>query len=103
MLGIKGAGIKHGPYLVESKETNYQLVRIYRAPTENKTGGNRPSATLLLTEAGFGMQSMWVEGQSYTESWQDLFAIVPRICGCSTSDPKAIAGSRTWGSVRSGP
>ena len=79
MLGIQGAGTKHGPYLVESKETNYQLVRIYRAPMENKTGGNRPYATLLLTEAGFGMQSMWVEGQSYTESWQDLFAIVPRI------------------------
>ena len=79
MLGIQGAGTKHGPYLVESKETNYQLVRIYRAPIENKTGGNRPYATLLLTEAGFGMQSMWVEGQSYTESWQDLFAIVPRI------------------------
>jgi predicted membrane-bound spermidine synthase len=79
MLGIRGAGTKHGPYLVESKETNYQLVRIYRAPMENKTGGNRPYATFLLTEAGLGMQSMWVEGQSYTESWQDLFAIVPRI------------------------
>ncbi len=79
MLGIQGVGTKHGPYLVDSKETNYQLVRIYRAPMENRGGGNRAHSTLLLTEAGFGMQSMWVEGQSYTESWQDLFTIVPRI------------------------
>jgi spermidine synthase len=79
LLGIQGWGTSLGKYLVKEKETNYQYVRIYRLPVPSKTSEEPKMATVLLTDAGLGLQSMWVEGQPYTDSWQDFFAIVPRI------------------------
>ena len=91
LLGIQRLGTRHGQYLIEAKETNYQLVRIFRAPVETKALGGQAYATLMLTEAGLGMQSMWVEGQSYTESWQDLFTIVPRVYEvCNAKAPRGL-------------
>jgi len=84
IMGINGYGTGHGRYLVQEKETNYQHVRIFRLPVPGKTPDKSKKATVLLTDAGLGLQSMWVEGQHYTDSWQDFFAIIPRIydvCG----------------------
>jgi spermidine synthase len=79
LLGIQTWGPRKGRYFVHEKETIYQLVRIFRLPLTRADSGSQGQATILLTDAGFGMQSMWVDGQPHTDSWQDSFALVPRI------------------------
>ncbi|MBI5248947.1 MAG: fused MFS/spermidine synthase [Desulfomonile tiedjei] len=92
LMGIQGWGTGRNRYLVQEKETNYQLVRIFRSPIQSENANNTKYSTILLTDAGLGLQSMWVEGQSYTDSWQDFFAVVPRVyekCATGTS-PKNL-------------
>lgn len=79
LLGIQTWGQRKGRYLVHERETIYQLVRIFRLPLSSTNEGGPNQATILLTDAGLGMQSMWVDGQPHTDSWQDAFALVPRI------------------------
>jgi spermidine synthase len=78
-LGSQTSGPRQGRYLVHEKETIYQLVRIFRLPLADVGAQSSLQGTILLTDAGFGIQSMWVEGQPQTDSWQDSFALVPRI------------------------
>lgn len=78
-LAVQTSGPRQGRYLVQEKETLYQLVRIFRLPVEDAGGQGPLQETVLLTDAGFGIQSMWVDGQPHTDSWQDSFALVPRI------------------------
>lgn len=77
--GIFGYGTGFGKYLVYEKETNYQHVRIFRTPISGNHDQKASHATFILTDAGLGLQSMWVENQAFTDSWQDFFAIIPRI------------------------
>ncbi len=64
ILGIQGWGTSQSRYLVKQKETNYQLVRIFRAPIKTETPEAGRYSRMLLTDAGLGLQSLWVEGQS---------------------------------------
>lgn len=92
ILGIQARGAGHGRYTLQEKETNYQLVRIFRLPVPGTAPEELKSATVLLTDAGLGLQSMWVQGQRHTDSWQDLFAVIPRVyevCGSGTT-PKRL-------------
>jgi predicted membrane-bound spermidine synthase len=91
LLGIRGWSGNLGPYLLHEVETLYQYVRIYRVPIPGKNAGNGAQATFILTDAGMGMQSMWVDGQPNTDSWQDFFPVVPRIYETSSgSAPQRI-------------
>jgi predicted membrane-bound spermidine synthase len=79
LLGIRGWSGNLGPYLLHEVETLYQYVRIYRVPVPGRNAGNNGQATFILTDAGMGMQSMWIDGKPNTDSWQDFFPVVPRI------------------------
>jgi len=84
IMGIHGRKGGSLEYLVEERETNYQLVRIVRAPLSTDGPADPQHMTALLTDAGFGMQSMWVENRPYTNSWQDFWILIPRVyevCG----------------------
>lgn len=78
-MGIQKWGTGRNRYLVQQKETNYQLVRIFRGPVHSQTAEDTKYGTMLLTDAGLGLQSFWVAGQPYTDSWQDFFPVVPRV------------------------
>jgi hypothetical protein len=60
-------------------ETEYQSVRIYRVPYTDRVRKDPTHATVMVTEGGFGLQSMWMPDRSYTDSWQDLFAPAPLV------------------------
>jgi len=90
-LGVQTSGPRQGRYLVHEKETIYQLVRIFRLPLADIGGQGPLQETILLTDAGFGIQSMWVDGQPHTDSWQDSFALVPRIYeACNGAAPQRM-------------
>ena len=79
MLGLQARGVRHGQHLVSEKETNYQLVQILRVPLDEDHRGVKSYETILMTDAGLGVQSLWTEGRPYTDSWQDFYSAVPRI------------------------
>ncbi|AFM22955.1 spermidine synthase [Desulfomonile tiedjei] len=77
LLGLNGLKAPLKPPLVHQRETLYQHVSIFQIPISSQKEDAR--ATVLLTDAGIGMQSMWIEGSPITDSWQDMFALVPRV------------------------
>jgi len=79
VMGLQGWGVLRNPHLVNEKETNYQRVRVFKAPVDDAVTGEKALASMLLADAGFGIQSLWLEGRPYTDSWQDLFVLGPRI------------------------
>lgn len=85
VMGIYGWGTGHNRSLLQERETNYQRVRVYRVPTSSKTREEAKTAVALLTDAGLGVQSWWVEGQRSTDSWQDAFALIPRAYDVSSN------------------
>ncbi|MBM4329111.1 MAG: hypothetical protein FJ118_18345 [Deltaproteobacteria bacterium] len=91
VLGLRGWSGNLGPYLLHEVETLYQYVRIYRVPVPGRSAGNSAQATFILTDAGMGMQSMWIDGQPHTDSWQDFFPVIPRIYETSSgSTPQRL-------------
>ncbi len=79
LLGFQARGVRHGPHLVREKETNYQLVQIFRVPLKQDNPGSNSYETILMTDSGLGIQSFWIEDRPYTDSWQDFYSVVPRI------------------------
>lgn len=77
LLGVNGLKAPLKPPLVHQRETLYQQVSIFKIPIPSEK--ENAKATILLTDAGIGMQSMWIEGSPITDSWQDMFALVPRV------------------------
>jgi predicted membrane-bound spermidine synthase len=77
-LGL-GFNDQENPNLLAKKETQYEQVSIYRAANTTKDSSKANNTVFMITDAGLGLQSMWTDGLTFTNSWQDFFAVIPKI------------------------